>query len=31
VVLEEAQMLTGDENMVMVQLFIQYLVQDPVA
>lgn len=31
VVLEEAQMLTGDENMVVVQLFIQYLVQDPVA
>ncbi len=31
VVLEEAQMLTGDENMVMVQLFVQYLVQDPVA
>lgn len=26
---EEAQMLTGDENMVEVQLFIQYLVQDP--
>src|SRR3990170_669434 len=31
VVLEEAQMLTGDENMVVVQLFVQYLVQDPVA
>lgn len=31
VVPEEAQMLTGDENMVVVQLFIQYLVQDPVA
>jgi membrane protease subunit HflK len=31
IVLEEAQMLTGDENMVVVQLFIQYLVQDPVA
>jgi modulator of FtsH protease HflK len=31
VVLEEAQMLTGDENMVVVQLFIQYLVQDPEA
>ncbi len=31
VVLEEAQMLTGDENMVVGQLFIQYLVQDPVA
>jgi membrane protease subunit HflK len=31
VVLEEAQMLTGDENMVVVQLFIQYLVNDPVA
>ena len=31
VVLEEAQMLTGDENMVVVQLFIQYLVHDPVA
>jgi membrane protease subunit HflK len=31
VVLEEAQMLTGDENMVVVQLFIQYLVQDPIA
>jgi len=31
VVLAEAQMLTGDENMVVVQLFIQYLVQDPVA
>ncbi len=31
IVLEEAQMLTGDENMVMVQLFIQYLVADPVA
>lgn len=31
VVLEEAQMLTGDENMVVVQLFIQYLVQEPVA
>lgn len=30
-VLEEAQMLTGDENMVVVQLFIQYLVSDPVA
>ncbi len=30
-VLEEAQMLTGDENMVVVQLFVQYLVQDPVA
>jgi membrane protease subunit HflK len=30
-VLEEAQMLTGDENMVVVQLFIQYLVADPVA
>ena len=30
IVLEEAQMLTGDENMVVVQLFIQYLVQDPV-
>ncbi len=29
VVLEEAQMLTGDENMVVVQLFVQYLVQDP--
>lgn len=28
--LEEAQMLTGDENMVVVQLFIQYLVADPV-
>jgi modulator of FtsH protease HflK len=27
---EEAQMLTGDENLVEVQLFIQYLVQDPV-
>jgi modulator of FtsH protease HflK len=26
----EAQMLTGDENLVEVQLFIQYLVQDPV-
>ncbi|RPH62536.1 MAG: FtsH protease activity modulator HflK [Chloroflexi bacterium] len=31
VVLEEAQMLTGDENMVVVQLFVQYLVQDPEA
>lgn len=31
VILEEAQMLTGDENMVVVQLFIQYLVHDPVA
>lgn len=30
VMLEEAQMLTGDENMVVVQLFIQYLVSDPV-
>lgn len=30
-VLEEAQMLTGDENLVEVQLFVQYLVQDPVA
>jgi membrane protease subunit HflK len=30
VMLEEAQMLTGDENMVVVQLFIQYLVADPV-
>jgi modulator of FtsH protease HflK len=30
-VAEEALMLTGDENMVVVQLFIQYLVQDPVA
>ena len=30
-VIEEAQMLTGDENMVVVQLFIQYLVSDPVA
>jgi len=29
VMLEEAQMLTGDENMVVVQLFIQYLVSDP--
>jgi modulator of FtsH protease HflK len=29
-VLEEAQMLTGDENLVEVQLFVQYLVQDPV-
>lgn len=29
-VLEEAQMLTGDENMVVVQLFVQYLVNDPV-
>jgi modulator of FtsH protease HflK len=28
---EESQMLTGDENLVEVQLFIQYLVQDPVA
>lgn len=28
---EEALMLTGDENMVAVQLFVQYLVQDPVA
>jgi modulator of FtsH protease HflK len=28
-VLEEAQMLTGDENLVEVQLFVQYLVQDP--
>jgi modulator of FtsH protease HflK len=28
---EEAQMLTGDENLVEVQLFIQYLVQDPEA
>lgn len=28
---EEAQMLTGDENLVEVQLFIQYLVQDPVS
>ncbi|NLE77053.1 MAG: FtsH protease activity modulator HflK [Chloroflexi bacterium] len=28
---EEAQMLTGDENIVVVQLFVQYLVQDPVA
>jgi modulator of FtsH protease HflK len=27
----EAQMLTGDENLVEVQLFVQYLVQDPVA
>lgn len=26
----EAQMLTGDENIVDVQLFVQYLVQDPV-
>lgn len=31
VLLEEAQMLTGDENMVVVQLFIQYLVADPEA
>lgn len=30
-VLEEAQMLTGDENLVEVQLFVQYLVNDPVA
>jgi modulator of FtsH protease HflK len=30
-VLEEAQMLTGDENLVEVQLFVQYLVQDPEA
>lgn len=29
--LKEAQMLTGDENLVEVQLFVQYLVQDPVA
>jgi len=29
-VLQEAQMLTGDENIVEVQLFVQYLVQDPV-
>jgi modulator of FtsH protease HflK len=28
---EEAQMLTGDENLVEVQLFIQYLVHDPEA
>jgi membrane protease subunit HflK len=28
---EEALMLTGDENIVAVQLFVQYLVQDPVA
>lgn len=28
---EEALMLTGDENMVEVQLFVQYLVRDPVA
>jgi modulator of FtsH protease HflK len=30
-VLQEAQMLTGDENIVEVQLFVQYIVQDPVA
>lgn len=30
-VMEEALMLTGDENIVEVQLFVQYLVQDPVA
>ena len=30
-VLQEAQMLTGDENLVEVQLFVQYLVHDPVA
>jgi modulator of FtsH protease HflK len=30
-VIEESQMLTGDENMVEVQLFVQYLVQDPAA
>lgn len=30
-VLAEAQMLTGDENIVEVQLFVQYLVADPVA
>lgn len=30
-ILEEAQMLTGDENLVEVQLFVQYLVQDPVS
>jgi modulator of FtsH protease HflK len=29
-VLQEAQMLTGDENIVEVQLFVQYRVQDPV-
>ena len=28
-ILQEAQMLTGDENIVEVQLFVQYLVQDP--
>ena len=28
---EEALMLTGDENIVAVQLFVQYLVQDPIA
>jgi len=27
---QEALMLTGDENMVEVQLFVQYLIQDPV-
>ncbi|MBM4456806.1 MAG: FtsH protease activity modulator HflK [Chloroflexi bacterium] len=31
VVSQEAHMLTGDENIVVVQLFLQYLVQDPVA
>ncbi|MBE0410043.1 MAG: FtsH protease activity modulator HflK [Anaerolineales bacterium] len=29
-ILQEAQMLTGDENIVEMQLFVQYLVQDPV-